>query len=197
MRKSWRRVLGISTLLVAAILASSCATPIEPVIGYTCCNLRADAGWISSNNVQYGALIPAGEAVKLTTVKRRFYVYGTIGDLGIGLRDDSAKTEQDTLRWVRRIVVAEDPRRQLASWPADVRSAVASARVVVGMTRAQVAMALGHPSPNDTPDPAAADSWRYWVAIEDEPVDLRFGRDGRVVEISGKASAVKRIELQR
>lgn len=197
MRKSWRRALGISTLLAITIFASGCATPIEAVIGYTCCNLRAYDGWISSNNVQEGELIPAGEAVKLTAVKRRFYVYGTIGDQGIGLRDDSAKTEQDTLRWVRRIVVAEDPRQQLASWSADVRSAVASARVFAGMTRAQVAMALGHPSPNDTPDLAAADSWRYWVAIEDEPVDVRFGRDGRVAEISGKVSAVKRLELQR
>ncbi len=179
------------------LLAGCAAIPLsEPVAGYTCCNLRSDGGWISSNNVQGGDLVPAGEAIKLTSVRRKFYVYGTIGGTDFGLRDDSAATEKDTLRWIHRIVVSSDPRATLNSWPSDVRSAVGAGRVFIGMTREQVAMAIGYPSPNDTPD-LTASTWRYWTAAEDVTVDLRFSDQGKLVEFLGKPSAVRTIAFQQ
>lgn len=182
-------------LSAAAITLAGCAAPLDkPLAGYTCCNLRAADGWISSNNVQGGALIPLGEPVTLGSIKRSYYVYGEVGGREFGFRDDSASTEEQTLRWVRRIVVADDPRKQLEKLPADVRKAIGAARVVVGMTRAEVAMALGFPSPTDTPD-TAAPTWRYWTAHPDEPVDLRFDADGKLAEVSGKPAAVRQIEL--
>lgn len=186
------------TAVAAAALLTGCAAVKleQPIAGFSCCNLRANAGWISSNNLQGGDLIPLGVPIELTTIKRQFYVYGTVNGRELGLRDDSAKTEQDTLRWVRRVVVAEDPRPQMSAWPPEVRAAIGAARVFTGMTRAQVAMALGYPSPNDTRD-LAGPTWRYWTPAEDLPVDLRFGEDGRLTALVGKESAVRTLELQR
>lgn len=178
------------------LLSACVATPIaKPIAGYSCCNLRVDGGWVSSNNVQGGALIPAGEPVRLTSIKRQFYVYGAIGGQDIALRDDHAKTEADTLRWVNKVVVAEDPRLQLKTWPTDVRRAAQAGRVVVGMTRDQVLFALGHPSPEDTPN-LGVSTWRYWTQLDDSPVDLTFDESGRLASLSGKPAAIRAIGME-
>lgn len=194
----YTRMLSSFALIGTTCLIAGCAASrLEPqVSGYACCNLRANHGWISSNNVQGGDLIPLGEAIKLSSIKRQYYVYGTVGEQEFGFRDDSAKTQAETLQWVRRIVVAEDPRAKMSEWPVAVRAAIGAARVFVGMTREQVAMALGYPSPNDTRDLSAA-MWRYWTPAEDLPVDLQFGDDGKLVALVGKMSAVRTLELQR
>lgn len=191
------RIAAICRWAAPALLAgllSACSTPIKPAMtGYTCCNLRVYTDWVSSNNVQGGTIIPAGEPVELHWIKRQFYVYGTIGGADVSLRDDAAKSEADTMRWLQRIVTKEDPKLQFATWPADVRLAVRSARVMTGMTRAQVLMALGPPSRVDTPD-MAAPIWRYWTAALDLPVDLVFGSDDRLIRLDGKPVAVQVIE---
>lgn len=187
-------VLALSLGALAGL--SACATRLpQPITGYTCCNLRMHEGWISSNNVQGGTLVPAGEPVKLDSIKRSFYVYGTVGSADVAIRDDSARTEADTQRWLRQVVVAEDPRPQIAGWPVEVRRAVLAGRAAVGMSRAQVLIALGPPSPVDTPNQAAS-SWRYWTALEDQPVDLLFAEDGRLERLSGKASAVRLLSYE-
>jgi hypothetical protein len=194
-KRSAGRLLVAAGAVGAACMLAACAasTLKSPIVGYTCCNLTAAEGWISSNNVQGGAFIGAGEPVQLTSIKRQYYVYGTVGHSEFGFRDDNAKKEADTLEWLGRIVVAEDPRPQIATWPADVRLAVGTARVKVGMTRLQVLTALGHPARADTPD-LDGSTWRYWTSIEDEPVDLVFDGD-RLASLQGKASAVRRLEL--
>jgi hypothetical protein len=96
--------------------------------------------------VQGGLLLEAGETARFNLIKRNSFLYGTIGDHEVGLRDDTALNKEDTLRWARRIIVAEDPRLQLATWPPEVQSAVRYGRVMVGMTRAQVLVSLGYPA---------------------------------------------------
>lgn len=183
--------------IMALLLLVGCATPLSPAItGYSCCNLRSNGGWISADNSQGGDLIPAGEAVQLTSIKRQYYIYGTIGGNAIGFRDDYAKSEKDTLQWIRHIVMPTNPRAEISSWPSEIRTAVGTARVIKGMTRTQVATALGYPSPNDTPD-LNVNTWRYWVPVEDLPVDIRFDNNGKVTGLFGEASAVRMLELER
>jgi len=185
------------SLAIAAPIASGCATSLpEPVTGYTCCNLRSSDGWVYSSNVQGGALIPAGEPIELTVIKRQYYVYGIAGGEDISLSNDSAKSQADTMRWLDRIVVKDDPRPRIATWPDAVRLAVAAGRVTLDMTREQVLVALGYPSPVDTPD-IRERTWRYWTAAEDEPVDLRFDMDDRLVEIKGAPGAMRAISYSR
>lgn len=192
------RILGKTLLLAAVSTLTACvAVPVEPAIaGYTCCNMRSYDGWISSNNIQGGNLIAAGEPARFDSIKKNYYIYGTISGTDIALRDDTAKNQDDTLRWARRIIVSEDPRQQLAKWSPDVQKAVSYGRVFTGMTREQVLMSLGYPSMVDTPD-LNSESWRYWTGTEDQPVDLNFGKDQKLVSISGKPSAVRMIEAIR
>ncbi|WP_395702387.1 hypothetical protein [Aquabacterium sp.] len=188
---------ALSAVVPAVAGLASCATPLpEPIAGYTCCNLRSTQGWISSNNIQGGDLVPAGTPITIETLKRQFYAYARLAGAEFGLRDDTAKTSEDTMRWLKRVVVVENPAAQIASWPGEVRSAIGAARVFVGMTRAQVAVSLGYPSAADTPDLTAA-IWRYWTPVEDLPVDLKFDAEGRLASLAGKASAVRTLELQR
>jgi hypothetical protein len=184
-------------VVVASVFLSGCATKLtQPITGYTCCNLRPDYGWVSSTNMLGGAIMPAGEPVVIDTMKRDKYAYGTIGGDYVSLRDDTARSREDMLRWTRQIVVPTDPKVVLATWNSEVQKAVYSAKVVVGMTRPQVLMSLSYPSRNDTKD-LSANIWRYWATQEDEPVDILFGADGTVSGFSGKPSAVRTVEFKR
>jgi len=183
--------------VAASVFLSGCATKLpQPITGYTCCNLRPDYGWVSSTSMLGGPIVPAGEPVVLDTMKRDTYFFGTIGGDYVSLRDDAARSKDDALRWARQIVVPADPRIALASWSPEVQKAVYAAKVVPGMTRPQVLMALSYPSRNDTKD-LNASSWRYWTTQEDEPVDILFGADGAVSGFSGKPSAVRMVEFRR
>lgn len=180
--------------LAAVLLLAGCgAAPLrEPVAGYTCCNLRAVGGWISSDNVLGGVLVPAGEPVKFESRRSSDRVYGTIGGRDVGFHHDWGRTADETLQMALRLVVARDPREQLVKWPADIRAAVDAAQVIPGMTRAQVTMAIGHPARRDTPD-TAADTWRYRT-MDHGTVDLRFGPDGKLFEVVGSAAAVAMVQ---
>ena len=191
-----RRAARPAAGALLAILLVACATPLPaPIAGYTCCNLRDYGGWISSNNIQGGTLVPVGEPIRITAMKRDYYGYGQVAGREVGLRDDQAKTRADTLAWMDKVIVQDDPRPRVAAWPPEVRAAVAVGRVMRGMTRQQVLMALGHPSRADTPD-LAAPAWRYWTAHTDETVDVRFGADGRVAELAGTPAAVRAVQME-
>ncbi len=184
-----------AAVLLPALLAG-CATPLQaPISGYTCCNLRDYKGWISSDNVLGGALVPAGEPVRITTIKRHYYAYGVVGGQELGLRDDQAKRPADTTAWLQQVVVDQDPRERLATWPRDVRLAVQAGKVLPGMTREQVLMALGHPPRSLTPEPADS-VWRYLTLPDDQAVDLLFDMDGRLSAVTGPASAQQRVLME-
>lgn len=168
----------------------------KPIEGYTCCNLRAQQGWISSDNQQRGDLVPLGAPVKLESIKRKYYVYGMLGGNDVSFRDDSAKTEADTLRWMQRVVVSEDPLQRMAAWPTEMKMAIQAAKVMVGMSREQVAMAVGYPSPNDTKD-LNGDTWRYWTGADDSPVDVHFNVDSIVDRIDGSVMSRRVMVFER
>ena len=79
----------------------------------------------------------------------------------LSLRPDPAQTRETATQWLERTVLPDDPRRKLGSFPAGVRSAIQSARLVKGMTREQVIMAIGYPHLDDKKG-LDAPSWRYW-----------------------------------
>lgn len=162
----------------------------QPITGYTCCNLRDNGGWIFSDNVQDGKLIPAGEPVTLTSTKRTYYVYGEFAQRSIGLWDTQSDNSGQVFAWVHRIVVSEDPRPKIAALPPEIRDAIHAAKVVRGMTRQQVLWAVGYPGLDETPD-LAGPVWRYWTPKAKKTVDIQFGPDGKVVAISGPPASVQ------
>ncbi len=175
----------------------STARSIDPAIeGYTCCNLRTADGWISIDNVQGGndRVIPLGQKVRFDSIKNGYYVYGSIAGKEYGLNNDHAQTYGDTLTWVRRLVVKEDPARTLSSYAPETQRAIRHGRVFAGMTRNQVAMSLGYPTLKNARD-LDSPSWQYRVADHDEPVVLSFDMQQILVRISGRPATVASIEM--
>jgi hypothetical protein len=99
------------------------------------------------------------------------------------LGHDYGREQESLQQFVNKIVVTEDPKARLATFPAATQDAIRDGKVMVGMTKEQVIMALGYPMASETPS-LDADLWRYWVSSFGEYQVLWDGR-GRVQEIAG------------
>ena len=151
--------IALATFAVAAPAADQLPDPAQ---GYLCCNMRTDGKWISDSNYQEGGkhLIPAGTPVKAVDFGRqRVYIEVNGGKQAIG---NDYSRDLDMTTFAKRYIVAEDPTKKLASASPKIREAVATARVMPGMTREQVLMSLGYPISSENPH-LDAKLWRYWV----------------------------------
>jgi hypothetical protein len=177
-------------LLIAALL-SLLATPAlaqkPPYEGYLCCNLFNDGSWI--NDINYRSerhkLIPAGTPVKVLGFGRwriQVEIDGKKTDIG----NDFSRTVP-LEEWARRIVVPEDPTRALAGAPRKVQEAVRNARLLPGMTRAQVLLAVGWPPLSYNAD-LEAPLWKYWATRSYE-YQIFWDDKGRVDRIFGTPEA--------
>lgn len=192
-----RRALRLLALAATPLLAAGCASQVaNPLKGYTACNLWEYRGWVYSGNVLHeGSLIPLGTPIELTTIKRSYYVYGTIGGRDLAIRDDSSSGEAETMAWARRLVSAENPATKVATWPPEVQVAVRNARATVGMTREQVIASLGVPSPGYVRS-LDLSLWRYDLGgAVTGSVFLKFEGD-RLVGVQGDQQSVGRVEYR-
>lgn len=165
------RVMAVAAPFLAAILAglnSGCGSVAQSadapeLSGYTCCNFHYEHDRISDANWSSLPMIPAGTPIRTLSYSRYriavqidYPFYASKMDLGLDYGRD-----QNMADWARRMIVQEDPRRKLASWPAPARSAVGAGKVAIGMTREQVIVSLGYPPAHETPS-LDAEHWKYW-----------------------------------
>ena len=75
---------------------------------------------------------------------------------------DYGRKLEKTAEWVDKLVVLQDPSERLAKYPANVRTAIEAGRLLTGMTREQVLMAVGYPSTYDTSKLDATPWKMYW-----------------------------------
>ena len=157
---------------------------------YTCCNLHYDSDrWVSDANWTLLPFMPAGTPIRVYEVRKdraKAQAQGAPVWLGI---EYSAK-QQTMQQYLDKLVVDQDPTARLAAYPADVQEAIRAGRVMTGMTREQVLMSLGYPSPDKTPS-LERDRWAYRASDEAE-FTVVWGADGRVasVEAPGVSAAV-------
>jgi SmpA / OmlA family len=191
------RKLGLIALVY---MLTACGTAIKneagkEFTGYSCCNIRVYQGWIISDTFLSGYLLPFGEKVTLEKVYKVFYAYGYIGKTHVGFWNKIANTPEETEKWAKSMVVSQDPRIEFASYPAEVRSAIATSKVRLGMTKQQVKMSLGIPSLRETPD-LEASHWTYWVSDNAWEVQIHFNAQGRVIDVVGNEMAISAVEVQ-
>lgn len=148
--------------------------------GYTCCNLHYENDWISDGNYASLPMIPAGTPIKVLSYGRN-RAQVEIGGKPMRLGHDYGRAQESTEQWVAKIVVQADPKTKIASYPAEVREAIQLGRVMPGMTKEQVLIAVGYPLTSETPS-LDARVWRHWVTSFGE-YQLNWGNDGRVEEI--------------
>lgn len=173
MMKRW-----LPLLLLPATTAALAQPTYE---GFLCCNMRSDGAWISDSNYAESGktTIALGTPVKVTGYGRNrvhVEIAGKKQAIGNDYSRDIALPD-----FARRYVVTENPADKLAGYPAAVREAIQSSRVMRGMTREQVLMALGYPISSETPH-LDARLWKYWLWTF-SPFDVHFGADGRVTDI--------------
>lgn len=191
MKKCLRNLMLIP-LCLCAIAANADDLPLPQ--GYLCCNMRDVDGWISDINYVEGAhLLPAGTPVAATGYGH-YRVYVDINGRQEAIGNDYSRT-LDMGAFAKRYIVPNNPARKLARYPARIRKAIKSARVMKGMTREQVIMSLGYPI---TSENATLNSnvWRYWVSSFAE-YDVVWGKNGRVRSITADPMTRNLVEMPK
>lgn len=176
------QVAALALAAAVALPGAALAQKTQPYDGFLCCSMLSDGSWISDLNYEDGAkkIVPAGTPVKFTGFGRwRLLVEIDGKKLGIG-NDYSRTIDMD--RFAAMYVLTEDPRPRLQAFAPKVREAILERKVMKGMTREQVIMALGHPVTSSTPDPGKH-LWTYRYRTgdfqvfftDDWKVDVLFG----------------------
>ena len=182
----------IGMLIVAIGVAASVSVHAEDKFaGYLCCNMRTNGSWISDINYDENGkrIIPVGTPLKVTGYghyRVKVDINGKSQAIG---NDYSRDLALDV--FARRYVVAEDPAAKIATFPKKTQDAIASARIVIGMTREQVMMSVGVPvsSENHNLDDK---TWRFWLGSFSE-YHVTFDDSGRVAEVSGDTDAKSKV----
>jgi hypothetical protein len=150
--------------------------------GYTCCNLHHEGDWISDGNYAELPMIAAGAPARVKSYGRNHALVDVNGR-PMRLGHDYGREQESLQQFVNKIVVTSDPKAKLATWPAATQDAIRQGKVMVGMTKEQVIMALGYPMTSENPS-LDADLWRYW-ASSFGPYQILWDDRGRVREIAG------------
>jgi hypothetical protein len=165
--------------------AGSAGSQTLPRQGFACCDLHFSRDWINDGNYAELPMIPAGTPIEVLNYGfHRAYV--KVDGKPMRLGHDYGRDQESLQSWVGKIVVNDDPRPHIATYPPPVQAAIREGKVMVGMTREQAIASIGYPltSENislDTP------MWRIWRSSHGE-YDLNFGEDGRIKSITGDDS---------
>ncbi len=144
---------------------------------YVTTNLRYSGDWISDDPAIGLPIVPVGARMKVIEFRKdRASVLIDGRKMRVGIDRPSGETIQE---FVARITSADDPRPRLASLPDDPRAAVAAGRVLPGMSREQIVMALGRPR-IDQVRSLEQTEWPYRFDSEDSEILLIFGASGRL-----------------
>ena len=175
----------LAALLAAAPLATLAQPLPEPAAGFLCCNMRTDGSWISDINYAENGkrVIPAGTPIKVTGYGRsRVYLETPDGKQSLG---NDYSRDLSLPEFAKRYVAAADPKLKLATASPKIRKAVETGRLMPGMTREQVLMAVGYPVSSENPH-LDAKVWRFWLSSFAE-FQVVFGADDKVKEITTDA----------
>lgn len=180
--------------LLAAALLPAAAQALEPVAGFLCCNMRSDGEWISDANYAENGkhLIPLGTPVRVVG-EGRWRVLVEVDGKPQAIGNDYSR-DLSMQAFARRYVVPDDPRPLVAALPPHIRRAIESARVTPGMTRGQVAMALGWPISSENPH-LDAPVWKYWLWTF-SPFDVVFDAEGRVRAVESDRDTLARVFMR-
>ena len=153
-----------------------------PRQGYACCNLHYDKDWINDGNYAELPMIAAGTPVQVLNYGRH-RANVTIDGKKLGLGHDYGREQESLDVWVNKVVVNEDPRPRIASYPFAVQEAIRQGKVMIGMTREQCIVSVGYPLTSENTG-LDATTWRIWRSTHGE-YQLNFGPDGHLVSVTG------------
>jgi hypothetical protein len=167
--------------------------PSFPRQGFACCDLHYDKDWINDGNYAALPMIPAGTPIEVLNYGRERAAIKVDGK-PMRLGHDYGRDQESLDVWVHKIVVKDDPRGKIASFPPAIQEAIRQGKVMIGMTREQAIIAVGYPltSENISLD---VPQWRLWRSSHGE-YQLNFSRDGRLTSVAGDDSVTSLIVYQ-
>ena len=145
----------------------------------------SDANWYESAallNSPSGAL-PFGTQVTVTDIGRKSFKIRS-AEYGEFTVYHSYGTD-DLASYIAKLILREDPKPTVREYPEEIQDAIFDGRVVKGMTKEQVLIAIGYPPTHRTPG-IGANEWTYW-ANRWRTYKLQFSRDGRLVRAWGRS----------
>ncbi len=159
--------------------------------GYLCCNAWAYDDWISDINYRYegSKLLRAGLPIRAVEEARNSFKV-MVGGKARWLGNDYSRSMPPDA-FLRRYIVKEDPRQAIETFDPFTQDAIRRLRVMPGMTKDQVGMAIGYPVANYTPS-LKRRTWQYWLDRSSQ-VDIVFNKDQQVTVLRGEWAAVKRV----
>jgi hypothetical protein len=182
--------LRLVGMLALAVLSTR-AVAAEPWSGYLCCNLRTDGSWITDINYDSSGkhLVPAGTPVTVTGYGR-YRVNVILESKSQAIGNDYSR-DLSMENFAKRYVVAEDATLKISGYPQKVQDAIHQARVMRGMSREQVLMALGYPVSSENPN-LADKIWHYWLFARLD-FKVRFDDGGRVIAVDADSQTKERV----
>ena len=168
--------------VAALALAAQGALAQDLPQGYTCCNFHYDRDWISDANWRYLPMIPAGAKIKVLDYgMNRASVEIDGKPMRIG--QDYGRRQETLQQFIQKLVVKNDPKARIARYPERIRAAVKEGKVIPGMTREQVIIAVGYPPTHRTP---SLDSpvWNLWASRTGR-YEVHFNGKGTVEKLVG------------
>lgn len=159
--------------------------------GYLCCNLHYEKDWISDSNYADLPMIPVGTPAKTVDKPGRNYTKLSVDGKPMRLGLDYGREQMTIGQYIEKVIVTEDPKEKMKSFPADVQTAIGKGMVMKGMTKEQVIMAVGYPLANENPR-MEVPVWRYWVNWTDE-YQVIWDDNGTAKDITGPAGTLARI----
>lgn len=191
--KTFGRAVGLALIALAAASSTTAQTEV-PKEGFLCCNLRTDGSWISDINYAESGktVVPAGTPVNFLGFGR-YRVQVELDGKKQAIGNDYSR-ELSMEAFAKRYIVEKDPKPRIAAAPAKIRTAIESARVAIGMTREQVAMAVGHAVTSENPH-ADAQVLRFWL-WSFSPFSVHFDKNDRVEKVEADAETLTKVFLK-
>lgn len=154
------------TLLALILVVAGCQKAMSPELLrqyqartlYTCCNIFYEHEEVSDANYHVGTMLPAGTPVQVQSAGRSSL---TILAGSTKLTLVQAYGKEPFQQYIDKILVVEDPKPKLATFPQAVQSAIHGGRIEVGMNKDQVLASVGYPPSHRTAS-TAANEWLYW-----------------------------------
>lgn len=189
MRRSGFAGFACLLMLSAVPMISNAAEALAPgSVTYTCCNLRYDGDWISDANWANLPFIPAGSRIALDGF-RRSYANVFIEGKPMRIGQDYGSEQESREVFVDRLIVKDDPKLKLATYPPKMQAAIRAGKILPDMTKEQVIMSLGYPRTDTTPD-RQSNEWTYWT-LQSQQYTVVWNAEKRVQSIEA-ALPVKR-----
>ena len=179
-----KTAIRIAMGLMAAAFVTAASAQALPE-GYTCCNLHYDKDYISDANWTHAAMIAAGAKIKVVS-------YGNnvanveIDGKPMRIGQDYGRKQESLEAFVSKLVVKANPHGKIDRYPEPVRAAIKEGKVIPGMTREQVIIAVGYPPTHKT-ESLDAKVWHHWQSRAGR-FEVNWSDKGTVESVNGQKS---------